>query len=219
MASQTEVVNIALGRIGITRRLADVLTDSTKEALQARLIYDTALDETLRLFPWNFALTSVQLAETAEDVVVPGYDYQYQYPTNCLQAHAVCDEDGLRYTYEAWATAWESTRMLPPRYPFRVALHPNGDRRVILSDLEDAYLIYTARVTDTAVWDPLFTSAFAWKLAYELAMPLVEGSEGMRRQQQAAQGYANALQSAMAQSFNESVEDERPQSPSILSRE
>jgi hypothetical protein len=219
MASQTEVVNIALGRIGITRRLADVLTDTTKEALQARLIYDTALDETLRSFPWNFALTSVALAETAEAVVIPGYEVQYQYPTGCVMAHAVCDEDGLRQTYEAWATSWESTRMAPPRYPFRVALHPDGDRRVILTDLEDAYLIYTARVTDTSVWDALFTSAFAWKLAYELAMPLVEGSEGQRRQQQAAQGYFNAVQSAMAQSFNESVEDERPQSPSILARE
>jgi len=219
MASKTEAVNIALARIGITRRVADVDSDTTKEAVTARLVYDTVLDEVLRAFPWNFAQTAVALAEAAEDVTIPGYDYQYQYPTNCVMAHTVCDDAGVRATLDSWPMYWDYSRLQSPRWPFKVALHPDGDRRVILTDLEYAYLIYTARVTDTSVWDPLFLSAFCDRLAAELSMPLVEGDGGQRRLQLAVSRFQSSVQSAMAQSFNEARDDERPDSPSITARE
>lgn len=218
MASKTEAVNIALGRLGITRRLADVDTDSTKEAVQARLVYDSVLDETLRAFPWNFAQTSVALAETAEAVVIPGYQYQYAYPSNCLTAHIVCSSDGVREAFDGWVQYWERTRLLPPKYPFKVALHPDGDRRVILTDVDEAYLIYTARVTDTIAWDPLFLNAFCDRLSAELATALVEGAGGRQAFQLAMARYAQSWQSAAAMSMNEAREDERPDSPSITSR-
>ena len=219
MPSQTEVVNITLGRIGITRRIANIETDTSKEAVTARLHYDLALEETLRAFPWNFAQTAVALALTAEDVVIPGYEYQYQYPSGCLTAHMVCTEDGVRDTFTAWLQPWERSRLMPPKYPFRVALHPDGNRRVLLTDVEQAYLIYTARVTDTAAWDPLFMSAFCDRLGAELAMPLIEGANGKAMMQVAMARYNQSWQSAAAMSLNEGREDERPESPSISARD
>ena len=218
MASKTEVVNVALGRLGITRRLADVDSDNSKEAVQARLVYDLCLDETLRAFPWNFAQTAVALAETSADPVIPGYAVQYQYPTNCLKAHILCTADGVRQSYDAWLMDWERTLLLPPKYPFRIALHPDEDRRVILTDLETAYLIYTARVTDVNVWDVSFRSAFSWRLAAELAPALTEGDKGRSAADWAMQRFLMSWQTAAAMSFNEEREDLRPDSPSITAR-
>lgn len=218
MASKTEVINMTLGRLGITRRLANWETDNSKEAVQSRLVYDTMLDETLRAFPWNFAQTAVALAETSEDIVIPGYGVQYQYPNGCITAHIVCTELGVRETFNSWIQYWERSMLLPPKIPFRVALHPDGDRRVILTDLEEAYLIYTARVENTQAWDALFTNTFCWRLGAELAPALVEGDRGSAKARECMAYYAQSWQSAAAMSLNESTEDMRPESPSIMAR-
>lgn len=50
-----KVVNIALSRIGITQQIANIGTDATAEASQARLFYAADVEATLRDFPWPFA--------------------------------------------------------------------------------------------------------------------------------------------------------------------
>ena len=49
--------------------------------------------------------------------------------------------------------------------PFTRALKSDGNTQVILTDLPNAWGIYTARVTTPAVWSPQFLEALAWKLA------------------------------------------------------
>lgn len=51
------------------------------------------------------------------------------------------------------------------------------DRKYILTNKKDAELVYTAQVTTTALFDPLFVKAFALALGVELAQPLKADKE------------------------------------------
>src|SRR3546814_16668512 len=60
----------------------------------------SAMETTLRDFPWAFAQASVALAPVAQ--TVPGWEFAYAYPENCLFLHglseAACDP-GLRHLW------------------------------------------------------------------------------------------------------------------------
>ena len=53
-----------------------------------------------------------------------------------------------------------------------IANKVGSDRKLILTDEEDAELIYTAQVTDTTLFDPLFVDALSYALAIKLVQPL-----------------------------------------------
>ena len=50
--------------------------------------------------------------------------------------------------------------------------------QIILTNCADASLKYTARVTDTTRFPPLFVEALSWLLAAHMAGPLIKGQQG-----------------------------------------
>lgn len=55
MASEIEICNIALSRIGNSRSI-NSMTEASKEANQCSLHYEQCRDAVLSDFPWNFAV-------------------------------------------------------------------------------------------------------------------------------------------------------------------
>jgi hypothetical protein len=55
MASKTQIVNIALARIGASKQVANVDTESSREAVTARTFFDDDVLYVLRDFPWPWA--------------------------------------------------------------------------------------------------------------------------------------------------------------------
>lgn len=105
MTSNTDIINRALQVIGTRTTVTDaeVLAQSTNEAIQASLILTQYRDQLLRMAPWDCALNYANLTYissvpgTPENTSpattlwqkgqpAPPWAYEYQYPVDCLRA-------------------------------------------------------------------------------------------------------------------------------------
>ena len=193
MASVIEICNIALSRLGSSRTI-NSLTEKSKEAGLCDLHFESARLEVLADFEWNFAIKRVALADTGS--APNDWQYAYRYPTDCLRITDIM-VPGMRNPAE---------RM---RIEYQVGSDADGTGRLIYTDQENAWLRYVSDITDPNMFDPLFRSALAWKLASELGMSL---SSSPNLVQNALTMYSQIIRSAGSHSMNESQEPVEPQS-------
>jgi len=97
---------------------------------------------------------------------------------------------------------------------FEVARN-SSDVKVILTDAEDAQFFYTARITDTAQFDPEFTMAFSYELAARLAMPLTGDRSIMGDMAALAR---SMVASARVSDSNEGLTEDAPDADWIIAR-
>jgi len=231
MASATEIYNRALSRIGIDQFLGDP-GETSKAGTLYRMWYDASRQTALRDFPWNFATTILALAPLS-NVTVPGWGYVYAYPVDCLQARQVCDACGARTTLAGvlygdsfdfpWSAEYQGgwPAIGVPKMPFKVlsvGTGQGGIQRVIVTDVPNAYLVYTLDVTDSGQFDAGFIDALEWLIASEVAGPFLGAPAGQQVAEACGKYYRNAALNARAQNLNESTPDTRPDSPAISAR-
>lgn len=201
MANTTVTIcNRALSRIGHTILISS-LTESRLEAEQCNLHFEPSRDAVLEDHPWSFATKRVELAELAS-VERTDWEYVYAAPSDMLVArHIVLP--GTRNP------ASDS------RIPYVVEANDAGDGQVILTDQEDAELLYTTRHTAVAVWPQSFVDALTWRLAIELAL-------GIKKDRalagDMAKGYQAQLVRAAVNNANQGQRDLAPLTPSIGAR-
>lgn len=84
MPSRVALCNMALGLIGADM-IASITAPSTEVERKCALYIDQAIDETLRLYPWNCATKRVALARLA---AAPdwGYSYKFALPADYIRA-------------------------------------------------------------------------------------------------------------------------------------
>lgn len=166
MSSEVSICNIALSHVGSYP--IQSLSESTKEARECKLHYYATRDAVLRAHNWGFAKKRLTLALLSD--TYSGYDYAYSYPSDCLVVREIYDESGA-FTgtiYDEETDEYVATG----RVEYEISINSDLTQRVILTDKEDAELIYTARVTDPNLLDSLFQDALALRLAATLAQPL-----------------------------------------------
>ena len=184
MASEVDICNLALSHIGASDTISS-LTEQSVEAFHCNLLYTDSRDAVLRAHPWSFAKRHLALSDVGSP---PGnWSYRYSYPNDALYAREILQTD----------TAGDPIK-------FEVALSDAYNSRVILTDQEEATLIYTYKATNTLVFDPLFVNALSWKIAADIAMPLTRDHN---RMQTAYQMYQATLSEAQTFDANESHED------------
>lgn len=159
MSTQVEICNLALNHIGV--RNITSMAELSEAARRCTLVYEPAVEAVLREHSWNFATKVVALALISGETV-PGWDYLYTYPANCLNPIKVYDEENARTT-----TPFE----------FRVLQAPTGNVKAIATNVEDAYCEYVAKITDETMFDTSFVEALAYKLAGQLAQPLTKNTQ------------------------------------------
>ncbi len=186
--SDVSICNLALFRIGHSQRI-NSLNEASVPAELCKVIYPIARDRLLEDFDWSFARKRVALASVGDPPT--NWDYQYQYPSDCLKARAI--------VYEGDRAPTASNRI-----PFEVTANTVNEGKAICCDLEEAELIYTAYVTSTALFTPSFDDALAWAIALELVMPL---SRDAKFATLAAQQLPVAVQKAQALDANERQTD------------
>lgn len=150
MASQVEICNLALGKLGSDSFITSI-DDGTKSARYLKLFYVPTRDALLRSHLWRFARKRATLAPLVEEPLFDGGSY-FQIPEDCLR---IVGTD-LDYTgsYGRWSV--------------------EGNK--IVADTDALNIVYTYRVEDEGLFDPLFIQAFATYLAHELCMPLVQSA-------------------------------------------
>lgn len=169
MASEIDIVNLALSRLGDDATVASLYPpEGSAQAEHAARFYPVARDTLLEMYHWNFATKRAALAELA--VTPPAWSYAYALPADCMVVLNVIpsearDQDAQQYRRESLA---------------------NG-QQVIVTDQPVASIRYQARVTDTTKFSPLFVDALAWLLASYLAGPILKGDSGIKMAQQASQ--------------------------------
>jgi hypothetical protein len=154
MASQVEIVNLALTLVG--KKRCSSLLETTEEVGVVNAVYNLELDAMLSEHAWDFACQTITLALTADTYTE--WDYAYAYPSDCLQVLGCVNEN----------TQWE------------VAVSNDGLSRRILCNEEDAEFRYIARITDCNMWSPTFRTAFATRLAMAIVLPLQNDSQKLK---------------------------------------
>lgn len=154
MASKVQIANMALGRIGVSQRIANVDTEDSIEARQCRTFYDQDVEFVLRSFEWPFATGYRQLALVTEE---PSDDWAYAYrvPVDSLKVRRI-------------VTALGRDDPNPP--PFVLGQDSQGP--LLYTSEEDPTIEYTVNITDPGRFDPIFVEALSWKLASDIAPAL-----------------------------------------------
>jgi hypothetical protein len=168
--SETQIVNMALSRIGHNVPVSDINTDTSTAADLARLHYEICRDSLLRDHPWNFA---IKRATLAADSTAPAFEYDYAFPlpSDCLQV--------IRTSWEAtgWSNRDEAVRVFwdANSIPYRIERHSSGATALLCNE-DSVSIEYIARVEDTSKFDPMFTDVLVARLAAEFAMPLADNA-------------------------------------------
>jgi len=213
MATETDICNRALTRIGAAR-ITDI-GDNNPSANNCRQVYDGVRDTVLRAHDWNFARKRKILAViSGEDY--SGWNYAYEYPDDCIKIVEVYNE--------STADGYVGGRVIDGEYfasvvdvrgdeiPYEVCANSALNKRRILTNQEDAELIYTARVENPTLYDSQFVDAMAWLLAADLCMPL-KGDPNLANQ--IMQRYTFSLSQAETQDARE----EETKEPNVSSYE
>ena len=151
--SSVQIANFALSKIGSTSTIESLTEDST-EANIMNLWFQFAREEALAAFNWSFARGRLTLATHSEDPPVD-WVYRYVYPSDCLKARFIENPAG------------------PTKdpIPFEVETADN-DTKSILTDQNEAKLIYTKPISNPSLFSPFFVEAFSTNLASKGAFTL-----------------------------------------------
>lgn len=186
MASEVDVCNLALARLGDNATVASIdPPEGSAQAEHCARFYAIARDSLLEMHAWKFATRRVQLAK----LTVPSWDWSFAYaePAGALKLlgvlSATASNDDETQPYEAESAA-------------------NG-AAIILTNQEDASLRFVARVTDTTKFSPLFVDALAWLLASYLAGPVLKGDAGAAAAKSSYQHFLVALSQAKTSDANQ----------------
>ena len=214
MASEVTICNMALARIGIDQTIED-LADTSARARACKLWYAHCRDFVLADAPWNWAMKVAPLAQV-DGGSVPGWSRLFRYPVDCLALRDLTDEGGSRQRINDWLSdLYVGNQWQTPRYSFEVRQDASEAGKVILTDVERPYALYTVRVTDPAQFDVKFTDTLAWRIGMELAVTLrAEGG----KQRDCAQMYVVSKAEAKTRYMNEQRPDRQPESVSIQAR-
>jgi hypothetical protein len=176
VSSPEDMINLSLVRIGYKRRIGSIFEGSLA-ARKALDIYSQTRDEVLCSKDWGFAGRDVVLT-LLKQAPVGGYIppitwnntypmlpwmFSYVYPSDCLKVRTV-----------------KTTPMFIPNFDpqpqiFEVENDPSlvPPQKVVLCNLPNALLLYTAQVTNPQDWEAPFIEDFAAALGRRLAPVLM----------------------------------------------
>lgn len=203
MSSVVQICNMALARIGVSSFISS-LSEATNEARMCSLFYEPMRDFALRDGLWNFARKQQALADAGTPP--EQWAYKYALPDDFLKARFIWmpGTPVLPGTYEV---PGQTIFVTEQRVRFEIA--NDGGQKVLYTNQPEAELVYTARVEDVTLYDPIFVSALAYLLASEIAMPLAVQPSLAK---QALDAYRVTASMAAAHSMSEGYEGQQAES-------
>lgn len=153
-SSDIQICNLALSHIG-EPGIGD-FTDDTDPANQCEIWYGQCVEQLLREYAWNFAQASTTL--TAGGTGSFGYDDYYTLPANIMRLNWVGS------SFDAWdrMTDYEISSI-------------TGDSLLHIDNSAGTlYVKYNQKVTNVALFDPLFVNLLALTLASNIAFPITK---------------------------------------------
>jgi hypothetical protein len=199
-ASEAEVCNLALLLVGQTQFIDD-LTDPTEAGEVCKQVYERARDAALEAVAWPFATRRADLNEIT-DGDRDGWGYAYTLPSDCLAPR--------------WLNTGDENPSAQNKVPFVIEDDATVGKRVLLTNQQDARLVYTRRVTETGKFSPLFVEALAAKIAVYLAAGLVKKPQLALQMMRL---FDSVIARAAAAQFNQQQKDEEPDTSFVTERD
>lgn len=185
MASEVDLCNDALSVVGDVANVSSINPpDTSAQAGHCARFYPMARDQLLSMHPWGFATKRIALALTTE--TSSQWQYIYALPSDYMRALVVMDPaspDDFSTPiplYGVYPYPYPGQNNIPAVYtpqPFVVETDSTG-AQILLTNQQNAQLLYQATVTDTTKFSPLFTEALVILLASKLAGPIIKGTDG-----------------------------------------
>lgn len=219
MASQIEIINIALGKLGQSNKIPD-LNDRSKARDVFAPLWGPTRDLVLAERAWPWATRALALGMTAESAQ-PGWVYRYNYPADCITALAMTDADGLRTARGHGGLScfadpvFRSTYWNAGAWDWELSAGEQGT--TINTDVREAFMVFIGRVEDTERFPPHFVNALAARLAAEAA-PAMIGEVGFNSKRSLLEEYELALTKAGAHAFAQSQNQAGMVTPSVAAR-
>jgi len=208
MASETDICNLALSNIGDTATVVSISPPSgSVQAVHCARFYPIARNSMLEMHTWGFATKRVSLALLSETPPSP-WQYVYATPGDALNLMSILDPAATD-DYSAGLIQYGSYQGPPGAMvgvytpqPFAEEVDASGTD-VIYTNQQNAILRYSALVTDTTQFSPLFITALGYLLASMLAGPIIKGSEGRAESKAQYQLFRAAMAEATESDSNQ----------------
>ena len=158
--SKTLIANLALSHIKDKATLENVDTETTPQAVYTRLWYDQARTQALMDMDMGFSRRRLIMATHDED---PSADwtFRYQWPDKCLLPRFI---QGTSKSRDAAPIVFDIE-------------YADDDTLSILTDMDEAILVFTFDVEATTFFTPHFVLAHSFLLAHYVAGPLMSASQ------------------------------------------
>lgn len=191
MQNRTDIINMALQRCGAAG--INLAFEDSQEAAIAVAAYERSRKYVLSQYRWGFAQKSVALAQGADKPPF-GYEYTFPLPGDCVQVVDI----------HPYATDGEGTIIPGDIFRHRQAKWDIEGRNVV-SNFPLLVLRYIS--SDVEDMPEAFANALAWRLAFEIAPYLQQGTN---QAQQFLQLYMQALDEAKVQDGIQERPEEMP---------
>ena len=149
--SETIICNMSLARIG-TKRINNLDTDTSPEAIQCRTHYKQTRDALIRSHWWRFSSDRAELSEDATDPTGDEWDNQFILPNDFLAMKSIYENRFSDENYRSYAL--------------------EGQR--LLTNESTMEIRYIKKVTDVTKFDPLFVEVLVLQLALKLVPALAK---------------------------------------------
>lgn len=202
MVSVIDVCNMSLDNIGARFSITSLNPPlPPPNAIVVGRHYGPKIDALFRAAHWNCARRQQQLTLLKAAIGTPEnpngalpqppppWLYEYAYPSDCLAARYLIPNPPTTGTGSmpilGGGTMANPVWCAQVGYPFAVAIDTdvnNYQIKVILTDLEYAQAVYTARITNPDLWDSHFLAAACATLGSWLVNPLARNAEVLKEQ-------------------------------------
>lgn len=158
--TKAKIFNITLKNLRVSVGIQNT-NQIDKNTVVLNEFYETAKDQVLKDYDWNFANSYRELALTGNIPQNPKFLYEYDYPNDCLFAREI-----VTYT--------DSDNIVE----FEVASNNTG-QKIINTNQTPVVLRYTKCIDNETFFSTEFVTALCWYLAF-LAAPAITGNRSIQ---------------------------------------
>ena len=158
--TKAKIFNITIKNLRVSVGIQNT-NQTDKNTVVLNEFYESAKDQVLKDYDWNFANSYRELALTGNIPPNPHFLYEYDYPNDCLFAREIVtyndDEDIVE---------------------FEVSANSNG-QKVINTNRTPVVLRYTKCIDNETFFSTEFVTALCWYLAF-LSAPAITGNRSIQ---------------------------------------
>ncbi len=158
--TKAKIFNVTLKNLRVSVGIQNT-NQIDKNTVVLNEFYESAKDQVLKDYDWNFANSYRELALTGNIPQNPKFLYEYDYPNDCLFAREI-----IPYSDSADIVEFE------------VAANNNG-QKVINTNQTPVVLRYTKCIDNETFFSTEFVMALCWYLAF-LAAPSITGNRNIQ---------------------------------------